>query len=57
MSIEIKEVKTSRNLKVFYQFQNKLYKDCKEYVPTLDSDQKHSLTHLAKSISSSRQLS
>ena len=45
MSIEIKEVKTSRDLKVFYQFQNKLYKDCPAYVPTLDSDQKHSLTN------------
>lgn len=45
MSIEIKEVKTSRDLKVFYQFQNNLYKDCPQYVPTLDSDQKHSLTN------------
>ena len=44
MQIQIKEVTTAKELKLFYQFQNKLYKDCEAYVPTLDSDQKHSLT-------------
>lgn len=44
MQIVIKEVETKRDLKKFYQFQNKLYKNSKEYVPTLDIDQKNSLT-------------
>jgi len=38
MSVTIKEVSTARELKAFYQFQNKLYKDCEAYVPTLDMD-------------------
>ena len=45
MSVTIKEVSTARELKAFYQFQNKLYKDCEAYVPTLDMDQKASLTN------------
>ena len=44
MQIVVKEVETKRDLKKFYQFQNKLYKNSKEYVPTLDIDQKNSLT-------------
>ena len=44
MQIVVKEVETKRDLKNFYQFQNKLYKNSKEYVPTLDIDQKNSLT-------------
>ena len=44
MQIVVKEVETRRDLKRFYQFQNKLYKNSKEYVPTLDIDQKKSLT-------------
>ena len=45
MSVIIKEVSNSGELKAFYQFQNKLYKDCDVYVPTLDADQKISLTN------------
>lgn len=45
MAITIKEVTTAKELKAFYQFQNKLYKDCDAYVPTLDMDQKASLTN------------
>ena len=44
MQVTIKEVVSSKELKTFYQFQNKLYKGCKEYVPTLDTDQKSTLT-------------
>lgn len=44
MKYTVKEVKGSRELKKFYQFQNKLYKDCPYYVPSLDSDQLHTLT-------------
>lgn len=44
MQILVKEVSTSKELKAFYQFSNKLYKDCKAYVPTLDVDQKSTLT-------------
>lgn len=44
MHVTVKEVENKEQLKQFYQFQNKLYRNCKVYVPTLDSDQKHSLT-------------
>ncbi|MCI1778600.1 MAG: hypothetical protein LKI53_01425 [Bacteroidales bacterium] len=44
MQILIKEVATKKDLKIFYQFQNKLYKKNKQYVPSLDSDQKKVLT-------------
>ena len=40
MPITIKEVTTGKQ---FYKFQNRLYRKCRYYVPTLDSDQKHSL--------------
>ncbi len=43
MQIVVKEVNTSKEFKAFYQFQNRLYKDCEAYVPTLDADQKSSL--------------
>lgn len=43
-AIEIREVSTASELKIFYQFQNKLYKDCPQYVPSLDIDQKKMLT-------------
>ncbi len=43
MQIQVKEVTSSREFKSFYQFQNKLYKNCKVYVPTLDYDQKSTL--------------
>ncbi|MBO7562182.1 MAG: hypothetical protein J6T04_04770 [Bacteroidales bacterium] len=44
MAITVKEVTTDRQLRQFYKFQNRLYRKCRYYVPTLDSDQKHSLT-------------
>ncbi len=43
MSIIIKEVNSTKEFRTFYQFQNKLYKNCNEYVPTLDMDQKATL--------------
>lgn len=43
MQIVVKEVSNPKEFKIFYQFQNNLYRDCKEYVPTLDADQIASL--------------
>ncbi len=40
----IVEVSTRKDLKKFVRFPDKLYKDCKQYVPALHSDQMHSLT-------------
>lgn len=45
MQIIVKEVSNNKEFKIFYQFQNKLYKECKEYVPSLDADQKESLSN------------
>lgn len=45
MQIVVKEVNSQKEFKIFYQFQNKLYRNCKEYVPSLDSDQKESLSN------------
>lgn len=42
--IVVKEVVTKKELKDFYQFQNKLYRNCPQYVPSLDVDQKKMLT-------------
>lgn len=44
MKITIDEVKTASQLKQFYQFQNRLYKKCRVYVPSLDADQRNALT-------------
>lgn len=44
MKVTVKEVTTPKELKVFYKFQNKLYRKCKVYVPSLDRDQKNTLT-------------
>lgn len=44
MPITVKEVSTSKELRAFYKFQNRLYSKCKVYVPTLDVDQRNSLT-------------
>ncbi|MBR4980230.1 MAG: N-acetyltransferase [Bacteroidales bacterium] len=44
MPITVKEVSTSKELRAFYKFQNRLYRKCKVYVPTLDMDQRNSLT-------------
>ncbi|MEG2320969.1 MAG: hypothetical protein RSA75_07090 [Bacteroidales bacterium] len=43
MQVIIKEVNSPGEFKIFYQFQNKLYRNCKEYVPTMDLDQKSTL--------------
>ena len=45
MQVIVKEVSNQNEFKIFYQFQNQLYKNCKEYVPTLDMDQKNTLTN------------
>ncbi len=44
MNVVVKEVRNEKELKLFYRFQNRLYRKCKVYVPTLDKDQKLSLT-------------
>ena len=44
---KIVEVKTSKDLKKFITFPDKLYKDCPQYVPALHSDQKKSLTSVS----------
>lgn len=45
MRYTVREVGNDREFKLFYQFQNRLYRDCPTYVPSLDSDQKHALSH------------
>lgn len=45
MRYTVREVSNAREFKQFYQFQNRLYKDCPSYVPSLDADQKHTLAH------------
>ena len=45
MHVTVKEVNGPEELKIFYQFQNKLYRKCKVYVPTLDKDQENALLH------------
>ena len=44
MSITVREVATKEEFKTFYKFQNKLYRKCKVYVPSLDRDQRNTLT-------------
>ena len=43
MKYTVREVAGAREFKVFYQFQNKMYKDCEVYVPSLDFDQRRTL--------------
>lgn len=45
MRFTVREVANAREFKQFYQFQNRLYRDCPTYVPSLDFDQKHALAH------------
>ncbi|MDD3911333.1 MAG: N-acetyltransferase, partial [Bacteroidales bacterium] len=45
MHVTVKEVESPEELKIFYQFQNKLYRKCKVYVPTLDKDQENTLLY------------
>ncbi len=44
MEYTVKEVSSRKEFREFYQFQNRLYRDCPVYVPSLDSDQKKSLS-------------
>lgn len=46
MSYTLREISVNcrADFKKFYQFQNKLYKECKTYVPSLDFDQKKTLS-------------
>jgi len=43
-SVEIKEVKSSRDLELFIQFPRYLYRNCPFYVPALDNGEKKLLT-------------
>ncbi|MBR1872501.1 MAG: hypothetical protein IJ795_04770 [Bacteroidales bacterium] len=43
----IKEVRTGRDLRMFIEFPDHLYRNCPQYVPALHSDQKKSLTDCA----------
>lgn len=45
MPYTVREVANAREFKQFYQFQNRLYRNCATYVPSLDFDQKHTLSH------------
>lgn len=45
MQYTVREVRNAREFRQFYQFQNRLYKNCPAYVPSLDFDQKHTLSH------------
>ncbi len=47
MSYQVVEVLTRRDLRRFIQFPLDLYKDCKQYVPALNSDQVKSLTRVS----------
>ena len=44
MRYTVREVASAREFRQFCQFQNRLYKDCPTYVPSLDIDQRHSLS-------------
>ena len=45
MGYTVREVGSAREFKQFYQFQNRLYRTCATYVPSLDYDQRHTLSH------------
>ena len=45
MRYTVREVGNAREFRQFYQFQNRLYRDCPTYVPSLDYDQRHTLAH------------
>lgn len=45
MRYTVREVSNRRAFKQFYQFQNRLYRHCPTYVPSLDFDQKNTLSH------------
>ena len=43
MQIEVKEVSTKKEFRIFYTFQNRLYRNVPNYVPSLNIDQKVTL--------------
>lgn len=43
MQVAVKEVSSQEEFKIFYQYQNKLYKNCEVYVPSMDWDQRNTL--------------
>lgn len=45
MRYTVREVANAREFRQFYQFQNRLFRDCPTYVPSLDSDQRETLAH------------
>lgn len=45
MRYTVREVGNAREFRLFYQFQNRLYRNCPTYVPALDYDQRHTLAH------------
>lgn len=45
MRYTVREVGDARAFRQFYQFQNRLYHNCATYVPSLDFDQKKTLSH------------
>ncbi len=47
MNLRVIEVSSKRDLMRFIKFPNRLYKDCKQYVPPLISDQVKSLTSVS----------
>ena len=47
MELKVIEVLSRRDLKRFIKFPDKLYRDCKQYVPALISDQINSLTKVS----------
>ncbi len=47
MDLKVIEVLSRRDLKRFIKFPNRLYRDCRQYVPALISDQINSLTRVS----------
>lgn len=45
MGYTVREVAGPREFRQFFQFQNRLYRNCATYVPSLDFDQKRTLSH------------
>ena len=45
MRYAVREVSNRQEFRQFYQFQNRLFRDCPTYVPSLDTDQKQTLSH------------
>ena len=43
MRYTVREVGNALEFRQFYQFQNRLYRNCPTYVPSLDYDKRHTL--------------